>query len=176
MHHDESLRLEFKWQSSHPFRSPSKEPWHWQGDWTLHVQVIVRKVSIKHRKWSRLCCERQHFSPRDRDPGCGWNTALWLPRHDLGQAAWAVRSRVSSSPKQRYDIQVGWEPCREVLSLAQRIIIPGPAPKHTARWRAIPSKDPGSGTQPKHRPYVLSELQVHCYTFTSVNNRRCKRS
>lgn len=109
---------------------------------------------------------------QDRDPGCGWNTVLWLPRHDLGQAAWALRSRVSSSLKLRYDIQVGWEPCREVLSLVQRIIIPGPGPKHTAIWRAIPSKDPGSGTQPKNRPDVFFELQAHCYTFTFVSGSR----
>lgn len=44
---------------------------------------------------------------QEQDPGYGWNTALWLPRHDLGQAAWALWSRVSSSLKQRYDIQVG---------------------------------------------------------------------
>lgn len=53
---------------------------------------------------------------------------------------------------------------------------PGPGPKHTATWRAIPSKDPGSGTQAKNRLYVFSELQVHCYTFTFVNGTRCKRS
>lgn len=35
------------------------------------------------------------------------DAAPQLPRHDLGQATQALRSRVSSSPKQRYDIQVG---------------------------------------------------------------------
>lgn len=127
MHHDFFfLGLELTWQGSHLFGSPSKNLQHWQGVWMLLWWLALRNIPTKCRKWSSLCCESRCLSYRDREPVYGWNAALRLPWHDLGQALW---SRVSSLPGQRYDIQVGWEPCREVLSPAQGVI---PRPRSKA--------------------------------------------
>lgn len=152
LHHDDDLKLELSWQDNHSFGFPFKALWHRQGAWTLHLQLALRELPTKPRKCSSLSCERQWFSRRNRDPAYGWNAAVPLPGHDLGQAAQALWSQVSSSPKQWYDIQVGWGPHREVLSPVQAVIIPRPGSKAQSNtesrslkgpWRWHPSQQAG---------------------------------
>lgn len=63
----------------------------------LRLQLALRNVPPKHGKWA---ARGRVSHGGDRDAAYGGDAALPLPRHDLGQAARALRSRVSSSPNQ----------------------------------------------------------------------------
>lgn len=125
--------------------------------WTLHLQLALRKVPYEAQKMTQPLLWQAAFLTQ------GWGPCLWVMLLSSSQGTTLGRRHRLSGPEfpllQNRDMISKW-----AESLAERcyrryreLSSPGPGPKHTATWRrAVPSKDPGSGTQAKNRLDLFS--------------------